>query len=95
MKLINDLPSSIKSMLSSHEHMKVDLEEKTINKITYKLDSAMNRITIGVVIAALIIAAALTPVKSEGILNIKHLYIILAIILGIYLLRSITKEKEA
>ncbi|MBI2106750.1 AarF/ABC1/UbiB kinase family protein [Candidatus Woesearchaeota archaeon] len=95
MRLMNDLPSSIKSMLSSHEHMKVDIEEKTINKITYKLDSAMNRITIGVVIAALIIAAALTPVKSEGILNIKYLYIAIAFILGIYLLRSITKEKEA
>ena len=94
MKLMNELPRDIKSFLSSHDHMKVDMDEKVINRITFKLDSAMNRIALGIVTAALIIAATIIPVKSEGILNIRSLYIVIAIILGIYLLRSITKEKE-
>ncbi|MBI4159158.1 AarF/ABC1/UbiB kinase family protein [Candidatus Woesearchaeota archaeon] len=93
-KLMNELPRDIKSFLSSHEHMKVDMDEKAISKITFKLDSAMNRIALGIVIGALLIAAAITPVKSEGILNIRMLYIFVAIILGTYLIRSIAKEKE-
>ncbi len=92
--LIKELPKDIKRFLSSHDRMNVNIEEKMMNKLAFKLDSAMNRIAVGIVIAALIIAATLNIGKSESILSTSTLFLFIALLLFIYLINSISKEKE-
>jgi len=92
--LIKELPKEIKGFLSSHDRINVDIEEKMINKLTFRLDSAMNRIAIGIIAAALIIASTLTIGKSESILSPSTIFLVIALILFVYLINSISKERE-
>ena len=93
-RLLKDFPREARDFLSSHDRMKVDMEEKVVNKLTFKFDTAMNRIAIGIVIAALIIAATINFGKSESILNTSTLFLLIAVLLFIYLINSISRERE-
>ncbi|HLC96300.1 MAG TPA: AarF/ABC1/UbiB kinase family protein [Candidatus Nanoarchaeia archaeon] len=99
-KFIGNLPEETTKTLRSIQagRVKVDIEDSDIKRLGIEIDRSSNRLTYGIVIAALIVAGALTiNVAMPGLWGIPWvslLAFIIAGILGIVLIVSIAKEKE-
>ncbi|MBU2634113.1 MAG: AarF/ABC1/UbiB kinase family protein [Nanoarchaeota archaeon] len=97
--LITDLPLSIKSFISKKDKIKVDIEDSDIQRFSFYLNKSFNRVAMGIIIAGLVIAAALIiPSKTEPLIFnmplISLICFIIAFLLFLSLLKSISKEKE-
>ena len=78
--------------------IKIDIEDKEIRNLSTEIDRSSNRLAYSMVIAALLVAGALTinvvMPKIFGIPWISFLAYLIAAIIGLVLLVSILKEKE-
>ena len=93
-----NFPDEIKKILKRGK-VKVDIEDKDIRKFTFYLDTAINRLAAGVITAGLLIAAALIMQANLAplLFNIplfSIIFIIIALIIGVNLIRSILEEKR-
>ena len=92
-----NFPDEIKKILK-RGRVTVDIEDKDIRKFTFYLDTAINRLAAGIVLAGLLVAIALImQARLEPIIFNVPLFsiilIIIALIVGISLIRSIAEEK--
>ncbi len=92
-----DLPKSMKSIVSGKKNMTIHVDENNIQRFTLKLDTAINRVSYGIIISALILASALLANKQTsnfyGISYPSIIFLTAAILIGIALYRSILNEK--
>ena len=93
-----NFPDEIKKILKKGR-VRVDIEDKDIKKFTLYLDTAINRLAAGIVTAGLLIAAALIMQANLAplIFNIplfSVIFILIALIIGVNLVRSIMEEKR-
>lgn len=92
-----NFPDEIKKILKRGK-VTVDIEDRDIRKFTFYLDTAINRMAAGVIVAGLLIASALIIQANLRplVFNIplfSAIFIIIALIIGYNLIRSIAKEK--
>jgi len=93
-----NFPDEIKRILKKGK-VRIDIEDKDIRKLTFYLDTAINRMAAGIIMAGLLISSALiiqADVKPL-IFNIplfSVIFILLALIIGINLIKSIMEEKR-
>ena len=93
-----NFPDEIKKILKRGK-VKIDLEDTDIKKFTFYLDTAINRMAAGIILAGLVIGAALI-IQAElkplifGIPLLSIVLIIIAVIIGFNLIKSIREEKR-
>ncbi|HLC63045.1 MAG TPA: AarF/ABC1/UbiB kinase family protein [Candidatus Nanoarchaeia archaeon] len=97
-KFFDDVPGNFRKLFIGRDHLQVEINDKDIKKFTFKIDNAITRVAYGVVIAGLIVSSAFIAAfnKGNGLLGIPYLaivYLAIAIILGIFLVNSIQREK--
>ncbi len=95
-RFFDDLPGNMRKIMMGREHLKVEIDEKDIGKFTYKIDNALTRVALGVIIAGLVISAAFIAAfdkNPEGVPLMSMIYLGIAILLGIILVNSIQREK--
>jgi len=90
--LIQSFPKDFKRFIASKEKVKVDIDDEDIRRLTLPVNLALNRLSLGVITAGLLIAASLIiPTKLQPlILNIPLLSLflyLLALILTLKLLK--------
>lgn len=97
--LMKNLPKNITRALDrvSDGTLKIDIQDTDINKLTIEMDRSSNRISYGLIIAALIIGSAAVVFVDKGpkYLDIPMLALIgfiLAGLMGLVLVTSIAKE---
>ncbi len=93
-----NFPEEIKKILKQGK-VRIDLEDKDIRKFTFYLDTAINRMAAGIIMAGLLISSALIMQSNLKplIFNIplfSIIFILLALIMGINLIKSIRDEKR-
>ncbi|MFH1642352.1 MAG: lipopolysaccharide core heptose(II) kinase RfaY [Nanoarchaeota archaeon] len=99
-RFIQDFPTDATKALKKVQEgkIKVDIEDTDIKRLSLEIDRSSNRLAYGMLIAALIIAGALTiNVNMPKILDIPWISFIaylIAAIMGIVLLYSILNEKK-
>jgi len=98
-KLMKNLPKNITRVLDrvSEGNLKIDIQDTDIHKLTIEMDRSSNRITYGLIIAALVVASALIAFVDKGpkYLDVPILAIIgfvVAGLLGLVLISSISRE---
>ena len=97
---LQELPMDTKKALKRIQEgkVKVDIEDSDIKRLGLEVDRSSNRLAYAMVIAALIVAGALTiNVEMPTILNIpwlSFLSFLIAAILGLILFTSILSERE-
>lgn len=91
--VLNDVPGSFRKLLIGRNNLKVDVNDLDIAKFTYRIDTAINRIAFGVIIGALLVSAAFIAVNSQEISVLVWVYLGVAVILGLILIKSINREK--
>jgi len=95
-RFFDDLPSNMRKVMMGREHLKVEIDERDIGKFTYKIDNALTRVALGVIIAGLVVSAAFIAAfdkNPQGIPLMSIIYLGIAILLGIVLVNSIQREK--
>lgn len=95
-----DIPKNINEAIKTIKlgKVKMDVEDSDVKRFALEMDRSSNRITFGIIIAALIVSAALIilanlPPLIYGIPAIGIIFFIAAFIFFIVLLVSVTKEK--
>jgi len=93
-----NFPDEIKKILK-HGKVTVDIEDKDIRKFTLYIDTAINRLALGIILAGLIIGSALImQSRLEPIVFSVPLFsiilFVIAVIIGIILIKSISEEKR-
>ena len=96
--LIIDFPSNLKTLISRREKVKVDIDDSDIKKFSFYINRSFNRVALGIIIAGLIIGGALiVPTQIKPLIFnlplISLICLMIALLLFIYLLRSIDREK--
>ncbi|MBL7147523.1 MAG: AarF/ABC1/UbiB kinase family protein [Nanoarchaeota archaeon] len=93
--LIQNFPNDFKRLIKSKEKVKVDIDDEDIKRLTVPVNLALNKLSIGIIIAGLIIAASLiiSTKLQPLVLNIPILSLILYLIALILALRLL-KNKE-
>src|SRR3989344_1822109 len=91
-------PDEIKKILKNGKAT-VDIEDKDIRKFTLYIDTAINRLALGIILAGLIIGSALImQSRLEPIVFSVPLFsiilFVIAVIIGIILIKSISEEKR-
>jgi len=100
MKFMKDLPDQMSKALRTVQEgkVKIDVKDTDIKGLSIEIDKSSNRLSYGMVIAALIVAGALTVnVKMLTIFKlpmISFICFVFAAILGLFLIRSILSEKK-
>jgi ubiquinone biosynthesis protein len=99
-KIIDELPGQTTRLLEKLEkgNIKIEMRDTDIEKLSVNLDKSSNRLTYGMIIAALLISGSLTINVGEkifyGLPLISALSFAVAGTLGLILLFSILKEKR-
>ena len=93
-----NFPDEMKKILKRGK-VTVDIEDKDIKKFTFYMDTAINRLAAGIILAGLVIAAALMMQArlKPIVFNIPLLsviFIIIALLIGFNLIKSIAEEKR-
>jgi len=93
-----NFPDEIKKILKRGK-VTVDIEDKDIRKFTLYIDTAINRLALGIILAGLIIGSALImQSRLEPIVFSVPLFsiilFVIAVIIGIILIKSISEEKR-
>ncbi|MDD5253830.1 MAG: AarF/ABC1/UbiB kinase family protein [Candidatus Nanoarchaeia archaeon] len=98
---VREIPKDVREALKNIKDgkIRVDINNNDINKFTLELDRSSNRLTFGVVIAALLVSSALVMVADLpplylGIPILGIIFFILAILFTLALLISIIREKR-
>ena len=89
--LIQNIPKDFRRFIASKERVKVDIDDEDIKRLTSPVNKALNKLSMGIIIAGLVIAASLIPQTAEPLLlNIPLMSLILyliALVLALKLLR--------
>ncbi len=98
-RFLEELPDRANRVMDrfSHGHYKVQFENKDINRLSLEIDRSSNRIAIGLVMAALVLAGSLTIGSSpqfRGISLLSWIFFAVVGLLGISLLVSIHRERQ-
>ncbi len=93
-----NFPDEIKRILKQGK-VRIDIEDKDIRKFTFYLDTAINRMAAGIIMAGLLVSSALIMQANLKPLVFNTplfslIFILLAIIIGINLIKSIMDEKR-
>jgi len=93
-----NFPQELKKILK-RDKIKVDIEDKDIRKFTFYIDSAMNRMAMGIILAGLLVSSALIaqakiPPLIFELSIFSIIFIFVAIILSFALIKSINEEKR-
>jgi len=101
LKARNDIinfPEELKKVLK-RDKVKVDIEDADIRKFTFYIDNAMNRMAMGIILAGLLVSSALIaqakiPPLIYDLSLFSVIFIMVAIIIALALIRSINEEKR-
>lgn len=91
--LFQNFPKDFKRLIKSKEKVKVDIEDEDIKRLTSPINLALNKLSIGIIVAGLIIAASLlvTTKLQPLVLNIPLLSLILYLIALILILKLLKR----
>jgi len=100
-EVLRNFPTDVTRLIRSLKkgtQVNVDMDNKDVKELTMEIDRSSNRLTFGMIIAALIIAASVIILAKVGpfywgIPLLSYLCIILALIFSLALIVSIFKEK--
>ncbi|MBI4447474.1 AarF/ABC1/UbiB kinase family protein [Candidatus Woesearchaeota archaeon] len=99
--VVTNFPRDVKSFVRMLQHganLKIEVDHKEIRELTQEMDRSSNRLTFGLIIAALIVAASLIiaakiPPLILGIPLLAHVAFIFIIISSLLLIISMLREK--
>ena len=93
-KVMHELPEQIGRTLGklSDDELKVHLELNGINHLTTELDRSGNRLAIGMVMSALILASAITISLDSNLIFISIPIFMMSSLLGIWLIYGVFRS---
>jgi ubiquinone biosynthesis protein len=94
LSLAHDVPRHVGRTLEklSHDDLKVQLEHRGFDHLITELDRSSNRIAIGMVISALIVATALIIRTGPGMLWFSVPAFLLSFLLGVWLIYGVFRS---
>lgn len=93
-KVLHELPEQIGRTLGklSDDELRIQLEHRGIDHLTTEMDRSGNRLTIGMVVSALILASSVTILSDDRLVYISIPIFMLSSLLGIWLIYGVFRS---